>query len=126
MVKVLKNKVELYQLIDELNLAGYQTPDYSIAQIGSLATEAFEFLRKIEDILKTANVPNYPLGVMMRAAESDGNYGCCLVYEHVDRIIVVGDGEAEHAEIYNNWPKALPVSHRPLATPIIVQTEPRI
>jgi hypothetical protein len=125
MVTLLKNKADFYQLIDEFNLNGYQTPDYSIAQIGSLAAEALGFLSKIEDILKTADVP-YPLGVMMRAAESDGNYGCSLVYEHLDRIIVVRDGEAEHAESYSNWHEALAVSQRHLATTMNEQRESRV
>jgi hypothetical protein len=126
MVTLLKNKADFYQLIDEFSLAGYQTPDYSIAQIGSLATEALGFLSRIENIIKTADVPNYPLGVMMRAAESDGNYGCCLVYEHVDRVIVVRDGEAEHAESYSDWHEALAVSQRHLATTMNEQRESRV
>ncbi|MFL5692414.1 MAG: hypothetical protein ACJ795_11470 [Ktedonobacteraceae bacterium] len=126
MVTLLKNKADFYQLIDEFNLAGYQTPDYSIVQIGSLAAEALGFLSKIENIIKTADVPNYPLGVMMRAAESDGNYGCCLVYEIADRVIVVRDGEAEHAESYSNWHEALAVSQRHLATTMNEQRESRV
>ncbi len=126
MVTLLKNKADFYQLIDEFAIDGYQTPDYMVAQIGTLSEEAAGFLSKLEDIIKKAGIPNYPLGVMMRAAESDGNYGCCLVYEQAERVIVVRDGEAEHAESYGSWQEALAISQQHLAATMNEQREARV
>src|SRR5260370_34116977 len=95
MVDILKNKADFYQLVDEFNLDGFRTPDYKISNLADVSREALGFLSKSEDLVKKAGLAKYPLGVMLRAAESDGNYGCCLVYEKDDVIIIVPDGDAE-------------------------------
>ncbi len=126
MVDILKNKADFYQLVDEFNLDGFRTPDYKISNLADLSREALGFLSKSEDLVKKAGLAKYPLGVMLRAAESDGNYGCCLVYEKDDLIIVVPDGDAEHAEYYTNWNEALAVSQKHLAATMNPQREARI
>ena len=126
MVDILKNKADFYQLVDEFNLDGFRTPDYKISNLADVSREAFGFLSKSEDLVKKAGLAKYPLGVMLRAAESDGNYGCCLVYEKDDLIIVVPDGDADHAEYYSNWNEALAVSQKHLAATMNPQREARI
>src|SRR6266568_5636396 len=106
MVSFLKNKADFYQFIDEFNLDGFRTPDYRIVQVADVPKEALGFLHTIEDVVKKACLPHYPLGVMLRAAESDGNYGCCLVYEDHTLVRVVPNGELEHAVYYTNWDEA--------------------
>src|SRR5205823_13905211 len=126
MVNILKNKADFYQLADEFSLDGFRTPDYRISNLADLSREALDFLGKTEDLVKKAGLAKYPLGVMLRAAESDGNYGCCLVYEKDDLIIVVEDGDAEHAQYYTNWNEALAVSQKHLAATMNPQREARI
>src|SRR5205823_3689152 len=126
MVNILKNKADFYQLADEFSLDGFRTPDYKISNLADLSREALDFLGKTEDLVKKAGLAKYPLGVMLRAAESDGNYGCCLVYEKDDLIIVVEDGDAEHAQYYTNWNEALAVSQKHLAATMNPQREARI
>jgi|GEM_PF-578925 len=126
MVNLLKNKADFYQFIDDFEFDGFRTPDYRIAQISDVSNEALDFLNTIEDVVKKAGVSQYPLGVMMRAAESDGNYGCSLVYEQHKRVRVVPNGEVEHAIYYSSWKEALAVSQKHLAATMDLQKETRI
>ena len=127
MTHVLKNKASFYSLADEFGLEGFYPPDYTIATIYDVAGEAERFLGRIEDIYKKAGVAEtYPLGVMLRASEEDGNYGCCLVYENAGRVIVVQDGDADHAQYYTRWQEALAISQEHLAATMNVQKEARV
>jgi hypothetical protein len=127
MTHVLKNKASFYQLVDEFGMEGFYPPDYTIASIFDVAKEAENFLRQVEGIYKRAGVAGaYPLGVMLRAAEEDGNYGCCLAYENAGHIVVVQDGAAEHAKYYTQWQEALAQSQEHLATTMNMQKEARV
>ncbi len=126
MVSFLKNKADFYQFIDEFELDGFRTPDYSITHIADLSKEALGFLNTIEDVVKKAGMSQYPLGVMLRAAESDGNYGCCLVYEENKLVRVVPNGEVEHAAYYSSWREALAVSQKHITATMDQQKETRI
>lgn len=127
MTDVLKNKASFYQFTDELGLEGFYPPDYAIAHIFDVALEAEKFLLRIEEIYKTAGVAGtYPLGVMLRAAEEDGNYGCCLVYEDAGGITVIPDGDADHAQHYRHWQVALANVQEHLATTMNIQKETRV
>src|SRR5579875_49274 len=127
MTHMLKNKASFYQLADEFALEGFYPPDYTVASFCDVAEAAERFLRRIEDIYGEAGVAEaYPLGVMMRATEEDGNYGCCLVYENAGGIIVVQDGDAVHAQSYTSWQEALAISQQHLAATMNVEKETRI
>lgn len=59
----------------------------------------------------------YPLGLMVRGAQTDGNYGAGFLYQlHADdpasggksgQIVVVRDGHAEDAGVFDEWEPAL-------------------
>jgi hypothetical protein len=124
MTHVLKNKASFYRLVDELGLEGFYTPDYIVSNVYDVARDAEKFLCQVEEIYKEAGVAGaYPLGVMLRASEEDGNYGCCLAYENAGRIVVVQDGAAENALCYTNWREALAQSQAHLASTMNVQKE---
>ncbi len=127
MTNVLKNKASFYQFTDEIGLQGFYPPDYTIANIFDVAQEAEKFLQQIEEIYKTAGVAgSYPSGVVLRAAEEDGNYGCCVVYEDAGDIIVIPNGDADHAHRYRNWREALASSQEHLLSSMNVQKEMRV
>ena len=126
MVSFLKNKADFYQFIDEFELDGFRTPDYRVVHIADLHKEALGFLNTIEDMVKKASVPQYPLGVMLRAAESDGNYGCCLVYEQKNLVRVIPNGEVDYAAYYASWDEALTASQKHLAASMNQQKETRV
>lgn len=127
MTHLLKNKASFYQLIDRLGLDGFSLPDYTVATIDHVASEAGRFLQHVEEIYQEADMVGiYPLGVMLRAAEEDGNYGCCLVYENAGNITVVQDGDADHARHYASWQEALAISQEHLAATMNVQKEARV
>lgn len=127
MTDVLKNKASFYQLVDEFGLQGFYPPDYTVANVFDVAREAERFLQQVEQLYKTAGVAGaYPLGVMLRAAEEDGNYGCCLVYEDAEGIVVVEDGDADHARHYRHWQEALANSQNHLLSTMNVEKETRV
>ena len=127
MTNVLKNKASFYQFAGELALPGFYPPDYAIAPVFDVAQEAERFLQRIEEVYRTAGVAGiYPSGVMLRAAEEDGNYGCCLVYEDAGAITVIQDGDAVHAQYYRFWQEALTHAQEHLATTMNVQKETRV
>jgi hypothetical protein len=127
MTNVLKNKASFYQFTDEIGLQGFYPPDYTIANIFDVAQEAERFLRRIEEIYKEVGVAgSYPSGVVLRAAEEDGNYGCCVVYEDAGGIIVIPNGDADHAHRYRYWREALASSQEHLLTTMNIQKEMRV
>ena len=126
MVSFLKNKADFYQFIDEFEFDGFRSPDYRISHVFDVTKEALGFMNDLEDVVKKAGVSQYPLGVMLRAAESDGNYGCSLVYEEHKRVKVVPNGEVEHAAYYSSWEEALAVSQQHLTATMDLQKETRI
>jgi len=127
MTHALKNKVNFYQLAGEFGLQGFCPPDYTVSNIYDLTRTAAAFLSKVEEIYKQAGVAAaYPLGVMLRAAESDGNYGCCLVYENHHGIVVVPNGDADQAQRCAHWQEALDKSQQHLAATMNPQKEARI
>jgi hypothetical protein len=108
MTHALKNKVNFYQLAGEFGLEGFCPPDYTVSNIYDLTRTVTAFLSKVEEIYKQAGVAAaYPLGVILRAAESDGNYGCCLVYENHHGIVVVPNGDVDPAQRCPHCPQAL-------------------
>lgn len=128
MTHVLKNKATFYQLVDALSLdEQFRTPDYTISAIDTLARDAYIFLSDVEEIYRSAGLAHvYPVGVMLRAAESDGNYGCCLVHENNGRIVVVPDGDVTQAHSYTQWHDALAMSQKHLVTTMNLQKETRV
>ncbi|MGZ3645607.1 MAG: hypothetical protein ACXVCM_17355 [Ktedonobacteraceae bacterium] len=125
-VSLLKNKADFYQFVDELEFNGFRTPDYCIAHLTDLSEEALHFMNEIQELVIKVGIPHYPLGIMLRAAESDGNYGCCLVYEHHKRVRVVPNGDATQAVSYSSWKEALAVSQKHLADTMDQDKETRI
>jgi hypothetical protein len=125
MVTILKNKADFYQLLDELDLDGFRAPDYCNVNIADLAKEALHFLAIIEQMLKEAAVAQYPLGLILRTAESDGNYGCCHLYEKGGHIILVPSGGVKPAR-YTTWHEALATAQNYLTTTMNQEKETRV
>lgn len=127
MTHVLKNKALFYQLVDELAVGGFCTPDYTIVHVQDVAQASAAFLREVEAIYAEAGLAQvYPLGVVLRAAESDGNYGCCLAYERAGEIVVIQNGDAEYANYYRDWHSALTYAQSYLIATMYPPKETRI
>jgi hypothetical protein len=107
MVDVLKNKVSFYRLVDEFAIEGWRAPDYRVVYVADIPVAAIRFLHEIEEMLSAANLTQYPLGLMLRAAESDGNYGCCLLYEQQGRVYLIPNGDPNMCDSYPAWSEAL-------------------
>ncbi|MBV9616086.1 MAG: hypothetical protein JO031_11575 [Ktedonobacteraceae bacterium] len=127
MVHILKNKADFYHLVDELDLSGFRTPDYTISTIYDLHTDAWKFLARIEALYSEAGVAaTYPLGLVLRAAESDGNYGSSLLYARGGSILLLQDGDADGIQSYQDWNDALLAAQKNLMATMNLQKETRI
>ena len=126
MVHQLKNKANFYQLLDDLQLEGIAVPDYTIAPVATVAQAALGLLQDIEEMVSQAGMGSYPPGVMLRAAESEGNYGSCLVYEHQQHILVIPGGNTQQAHSFSTWQQALAVAQEYLTTSMNLQLESRV
>ena len=126
MVQLLKNKADFYQLVEDLQLEGMAVPEYTIAPLAAVPQAALGLLGTMEEILSQTGVDSYPMGVMLRGAESDGHYGSCLVYEHQQRILVIPDGDVQWARSSPTWQHAFTVAQQHLAASMDQQMESRV
>lgn len=124
MVHILKNKADFYRLADELDLQGFRTPDYVVSTIYDLHADARRFLAWVEELYSEAGVAShYSLGLVLRAAESDGNYGSCLLYARGGCVLVLPDGDVASIQAYQDWNDALLAAQKSLAVTMDVQKE---
>lgn len=127
MVHNLKNKADFYTLVDEAGLDDFVTPDYTIASVFNAARTAEQVLKEAEALYMAAGVSqHYPLGVVMRASESDGNYGCSIVYARGQDIVLIEDGDAEHPFLFRDWHKALTQAQAHLVSTMNPEKEERV
>jgi hypothetical protein len=76
-------------------------------------------------MLKKAAVTQYPLGLILRTAESDGNYGGCLLYEKGAHIILVLGGGLKPIR-HTTWHEALAAAQKHLAATMNQEKEARV
>jgi hypothetical protein len=126
MVSLLKNKADFYQLLEECLPPDFAIPDYCVTTIADLPARALAFLQTIEALKMSANLSQYPAGMMFRAAESDGNFGSCIVYEQRGLVNVVPDGDVLHVTGYQTWEEALAVVCATLDATMNQQKEDRV
>ncbi|EFH88033.1 hypothetical protein [Ktedonobacter racemifer] len=130
MVHLLKNKAEFYHLLDVFHSDAFQAPDYRIATIDALARVALCFLPEIEALYRQAGLAGrYPLGLVMRAAESEGNRSSCLVVEKAGHIRVIQHGEAKgagHSASFSHWANALHSAQQGLVATMNTDKEDRV
>lgn len=124
---VLKNKSEFYRLVNFLHIENFRVPEYTTTYLTEVIPYTKSFLKKIEDMYDEAGMRNsYPLGVMLRAADEDGNFGSSLLYEKGKYVVMIPNGEVSDARVYGNWEEALVNSKRILAAAMQTQKEPRV
>ncbi len=128
LVDILKNKADCHALIEKLQIPGFKVPDYQIAHVDRLVAEISPFVDKIRANYQSANMPEYAVGVMLRGAESGGNYGACFVREEGQAIKFVPNGETVDAQYYSNWTEALHTAQSYLKSTSSADTtiEPRV
>ncbi|GHO48918.1 hypothetical protein [Ktedonospora formicarum] len=141
MVHLLKNKADFYHLLDTLPRdAGthaltdaFRTPDYRIAAVDVWQRITLRVLCEIETLYTQAGLAGrYPLGLLLRAAESEGNRGSCLVFEHARRITVVQTGKIKEAKggsqtaSFAHWADALQNAQQRLVAIMNTEKEDRV
>lgn len=128
MVNKLKNKAESHIWMREAHIDGIELPYFEISDVSGAARAGERVLRKTEELYaKVGMRSQYQLGVMMRAAESDGNYGACMVYQDEGgKIHVVPDGDPSFAITEIGWKKAFEKARIHLESTMNVEKENRV
>lgn len=123
----LKNKALLHRFITNLSDPDIVCPDYVIADLPDLPHAVPSFLSNIRRWYRAAKLPTtYPLGVVLRAADEDGNYGSALMHETGGEITVVPDGNTSHMQTYSSWDQAIAFAHEVLTDAMDVSKESRV
>jgi hypothetical protein len=127
MVDLLKNKASFYTFTSEIQLPGFALPEYRIASVHDLLPATLALLKEIEELYARADLSaHYPLGVMLRGAESDGNYGSSLLTMQNGQITIIPDGDASHCTTATDWTTALEIARNQLTATMNVEREERI
>src|SRR5882724_5706300 len=127
MVDLLKNKARFYEFAAEIQLPGFALPEYTIVSIHNLIAPTLALLKEIEELYQQAGMMgHYPVGVMLRGAESDGNYGCSLLTMEGSHITIVQDGDSLHPISASDWMSALTIAQSHLLSTMNPAKEERI
>jgi len=110
MVDVLKNKASFHALVEASNVEGLEVPDFEVADFDNLVGTSEKVLRSSIDLYaRHGMTESYPLGVVIRGDESDGNYGMALVSERQDgKVQVLPNGKLEGRQVFEKgqWTNA--------------------
>lgn len=118
MVSALKNKVNFHELVRGYGIEGLEVPEFRVANIGNIPEKAREILNEASELYSKYDVGNYPRGVVIRAEESDGNYGTSLIREKDGEIEVIPDADKKRVGIFRSgeWTKAFKYAQSELRT----------
>lgn len=110
MVWQLKNKVRFHEAVTATNVESFEVPEYKIATLSNVARVAKEILKESERMYSEHDMSGrYPMGVVIRAEESDGNYGNLIAHELTDgRIKVLVNGEPLQKKVNGELVEAPP------------------
>lgn len=108
MVNALRNKVNFHELVRGYEIEGLEVPEFEIANIGNVHEKARKIKDQALELYSKHGISNYPIGVVIRAEESDGNYGTSLIREKDGEIEVIPDADKKRARNFRptEWTKA--------------------
>jgi len=115
-VDIHKNKADCHDLINELSIPGIETPDHRIVQIDQFNKESHKYLKDIRQQYEDTGMDDYPVGLMIRSAESDGNYGGCFVRQVDNGFTLTKNGSDEEKLLFASEEEALKAAHTYLSS----------
>ncbi len=130
LVEALKNKVSFHKLVQESGVEGLEVPEHKMSDKDDYVRDSLDLLNYSKQLYQKHGMQNrYPLGVMIRLEESDGNYGSSLVRQEADgRISITPDGDSEKRIYRQTWNDAISASRDLIYSDKQVdpQQEPRV
>lgn len=103
----LKNKATSHRLGEEFGLERFQPAEHRIFHIRDFQVETLKYVADIRQGYQDAQMSNYPIGVVARAQQSDGNYGGCYIREEDGKPTFRKNGTDNTRESFESWPEAL-------------------
>jgi hypothetical protein len=126
LVEALKNKAAFHELVTNLAIHGVTVPEHTICDVQELQTACLKLAKDTHDSYTAVGCHNiYPVGLMIRAAESDGNYGGCSLKHNLTRNSVIFTSESESTELAS-WQDAIAKAHSYIEDSIDRNKEPRV
>lgn len=134
MVSMLKNKAESNTDIAQKEISFFRVPECEVCDISDLDQVAPECLSKIENAYAEIGMQNdYPLGIVIRFAESDGGYGNAEIYDEAGEVRVIINGniaEPQHrmgnSKSADSWKEAIAYAKNELLKSMNTQKESRV
>lgn len=129
MVEKLKNKADFHTLVNRYQVNGITVPDYTIVPVDSLAAEGKAFFEKqVDGLYRKYGMDNYRRGLMMRGAESDGNYGAVALLESDAQIVMIPNGHNRKNNVpkFGTWEEATKASQDYLSDMLSKQGDRRV
>lgn len=132
----LKNKAEFHNWLSE-NGYSQHIPNYRVCNVEEMTQVSYSMLRQINEMYKEVGV-DYPPGLMIRAAESDGNFGSgYLVQANKDKfvgdkltrkgdILFMPDGKSKDARAFTDWEGAIKFAQQHVTDSMNLASEPRV
>jgi len=128
LVDKMKNKAITTEDFSDSSYSPFLVPDFVICENGDMVSKSTRLLGEISNNYQKAGMNNdYPLGIMIRAAECDGGYGNCEVsINSRGQIITIPNGEASKALVHDSWEAALQYANEMLKNSMDLSRERRI
>lgn len=135
----LKNKAEFHRWVVEQEL-GAHVPEFVVENWQNITASGLVMRDKIEQMYQNAQIKDYPVGLMIRSAEGDGQYGSGFIIElkeektvgnvtyYPGEIIFCPDGNWSEAKRFepNDWEGVLQAAQSFVGTSMDTQKEPRV
>ncbi len=102
-----KNKADCHKLIDSLAVPGFKTPDYRIADIDQFDAQTSTYLSDIRSQYQQTGMDDYTVGMMVRSAESDGNYGGCFIKQEKNGFTLTKHGSGDDKMVFKTEQEVL-------------------
>lgn len=102
MVERTKNKADFHQDVRELGIDNFAVPDFRVVPVDQLVEAGNQYLTSIENLYSWAGLRGcYPVGLMLRSAQSAANYGSCSLVEAGKRFVLMENGDPNKAKTFD-------------------------
>jgi hypothetical protein len=132
MTDVLKNKVEAHEEVSEYDSKDFRVVEgYKVIDVNETVPAAQTFLTEIEQEYRDLGLyerykEKNAIGVVLRAAEADGGYGSCIIFQKNGGWVFTRDGQKGGNQTFTTYEEALQEAQTYLKSTMNEELENRI
>ncbi len=130
-----KNKRIFHEWLANAGFAEH-IPNFVATHIDAVAERGKQMIEQVTNLYHEAGMQNYPVGLMIRGAECDGNYGAVVLKQDTIRIgtfcpekqkiLLMPDGKSKGSEYFDDWESALKAATTHIKTSMDIEKEPNV